>query len=92
MERRNRYREMEKQMTKVLLGIAGLFVLYLLFAMLGIIWLKVIMSILTILSSALCLVLLYLNGEFTKRRSQWMTMAAAATLFCTVVSLISGCP
>ncbi len=92
MERKNRYLEMEKQMTKVLLGITGLFVLYLIFAIAGIIWLKVILSILTILSSALVLVLLYLNGEFTKRRSQWMTVSAAALFFCTIVSLISGCP
>ena len=92
MERKNRYLEMEKQMTRVLLGIAGLFVLYLITAMAGIIWLKVILSILTILASLLCLVLLYLNGEFARRRSQWMTLSAAACLLCTVVSLLSGCP
>ena len=92
MERKNRYLEMEKQMTLVLLGIAGLFVLYLVMAIAGIIWLKVILSILTILASLLCLVLLYLNGEFTRRRSQWMTLSAAACLLCTIVSLLTGCP
>jgi hypothetical protein len=92
MERKNRYLEWEKQMIKILVGIAGLFVLYLVFAIAGIIWLKVILSILTILSSALILALLYLNGEFTKRRSQWMSVSAAALFFCTIVSLLSGCP
>lgn len=92
MERKNRYLEWEKQMIKVLLGIFGLFILYLVFAMAGIVWLKVILSILTILASLLCLALLYLNGEFAKRRSQWMTVSAAATFLCTVVSLITGCP
>ena len=92
MERKNRYLEWEKQMTKVLLGIAAIFVLYLIFAIAGIIWLKVIFSILAILSSLLILALLYLNGEFAKRRSQWMSISAVAVFFCTLVSLISGCP
>lgn len=92
MARNNRYRQMEQMMTLVLIGNGVLFALYLLFALLGIVWLKVILCILTIPISALCLVFLYMTGELLRRRSQWMTIASAAVLFCTIVSLLTGCP
>ena len=92
MARRNRYREMEKKMTYVLLGNAAVFVLYMIFAASGIIALKVITAIVAILVSLLCLGYLYMNGEIRRRRSLWMATAAAAVLLCTLVSLILNFP
>ena len=48
-----RYKEMEKYMTYGLLGDVALFVLYLIFAGLGIIWLKVILILLILVLSGL---------------------------------------
>ena len=92
MARRNRYKEMENLMTKVLIGDAAVFVLYLLFAGLGVIALKAITAIIAIAVSALCLAFLYLNGELMKRRSRWMVAGAGAVLLCLLVSLVLNYP
>lgn len=90
--RRNRYKEMENLMTKILIGDAAVFVLYLLFAGLGVTALKVITAIIAILASGLSLGFLYLNGEFKKRRSRWMVMGFGAVVVCLLVSLILNYP
>ena len=92
MARRNRYKEMEQFMTKILIGDAAVFVLYLLFAGLGVTFLKVVTAIIAILVSGLCLGFLYLNGEMKKRRSRWMVMASGAVLVCLLVSLVLNYP
>lgn len=92
MARRNRYREMEYQFTRVLLADAGVFVLYLLFAGLGVGFLKWLLAIVAIVGSGLFAGLLYLNGEWRKRRSQWMFLSFAAIAVCTIVSLICKFP
>ena len=91
-KRRNRYREMEFYMTRILLADVAVFVLYLLFAMAGWGILKGITAIVAILGSALCGGFLYLNGEWKKRRSQWMFMGFAGILICVLVSLIFKVP
>ena len=53
MAKRNRYREMESLMTKVIVGDALVFVLYLLFAGLGLTVVKVATAIIAILGSLL---------------------------------------
>ena len=53
MAKRNRYREMESLMTKVIVGDALVFVLYLLFAGLGLTVVKVAAAIIAILGSLL---------------------------------------
>ena len=88
----NRYKQMEKNMTITLLGDLGLFLLYLLCAGAGIIWLKVILSILCILLSVAILGLLYLSQELLRPRSLWMTTGAASILLCLIVSLILNYP
>ena len=90
--RKNRYKQMEEYMTYALVADAGIFVLYLIFAGYGIIWLKVICSILCILLSAACLGFLYLTQELLRRRSLWMSAAAAAVLVCTLFSLLFNFP
>ena len=92
MAKRNRYKEMESLMTKVLIGDAAVFVLYLLFAGLGVTFLKVVTAIIAIAVSGLCLGFLYLNGELKKRRSRWMVAGAGAVLLCLLVSLVLNYP
>lgn len=90
--RNNRYKQMELRMSFVLLAELILFIIFLFAAGFGVIWLKVITSIITILTSVLCLGFLFLSQELLRRRSLWMTVAAAAFLLCTVCSLIFGFP
>ena len=93
MDNKNkRYQNMEQNMILVLVADLLLFIGYLVAAGNGIIWLKVILFILTILVSVLCLWFLYLNGELRKQRSLWMGTAAAAIGICILFSLILNYP
>ncbi len=88
----NNYKDLDRYMTYILIGTGILFSLYLLFALLGVIWLKVVLSILIFLVCAGVLAVLYLSGEIGKIRSRWMTLGAACTALCLLVSLITSCP
>lgn len=90
--RNNRYLHMRKIMSYVLLGELVVFVIYLLSAGFGIIWLKATTSIIAILTSVLSLAYLYLTKEIFKKRSLWMTAAAGAVLFCVLYSLVLNFP
>ena len=92
MAKRNRYREMESLMTKVILGDAAVFVLFLIFAGLGMTVLKVITAIIAIFGSLLCLGWLFLTGEFTRRRSLWMVTAFICIALCVLFSLLLNFP
>ena len=89
---KNRYKEMEKYMTVVLLGAALLFIIYLVAAGFGIIWLKVLTAIIAILICGLCLAYLYLTKLLLATRSLWMTAAAGSIVICLLFSLILGFP
>ena len=91
-ERKNRYAQMERFMTRVLLGDLAVFVLYLISAGFGIIWLKVITAIIAILVSGLSLAYLFLTQELLKKRSLWMSVSSGAILICLLVSLILNFP
>lgn len=92
MAKRNRYKQMEELLTKVLLADAAVFVLYLIFAGNGVTALKWLTAIVAILASGLCLAFLYMNGEMKKRRSRWMVMGFGAVLICLLVSLLVNYP
>lgn len=92
MAKQNRYKQMERNMIYVLLGTLAAFILYLIVAGMGIIWLKVVLAILIIPVCVLCLVFLYLTGELLRSRSLWMTTAAASIFICLVFSLILNFP
>ena len=92
MAKRNRYREMESLMTKVIVGDALVFVLYLLFAGLGLTVVKVATAIIAILGSLLGLGWLVITGEFSRRRSLWMVTGFIAIVLCVLVSLRLGYP
>lgn len=90
--RANRYKQMERNMTAVLIADLILFIVFLFAAGFGVIWLKVITAIVAICTSGLCLGFLYLSQELLRRRSLWMSVAAAAILVCTVLALIFNYP
>lgn len=92
MAKRNRFSELEGKMTRILLVNTAVFVMYLIFSGFGIIPMKVISAIVSIMVSLLCLGYLYMSGEMRKRRSLWMMTAAAGLFLCTVVSLICNFP
>lgn len=89
---RNRYKDFERNMTYAIVTDAIIFILYLVFAGAGIVWLKVITSILTLILSVLCLYTLYISKELLRQRSLWITVGAAAIILCTIVSLLLNYP
>lgn len=92
--RRNRYREMESMMMKVLIGDGLIFFLYLFAAGRTGGWsiLKVACAIVSIMVTVLALGWLYLTKEITKRRSLWMVTACVSILTCLLVSLCLNYP
>ncbi|MBQ6831283.1 MAG: hypothetical protein IJO28_01475 [Oscillospiraceae bacterium] len=89
---KNRYKELEKYMTIILIALAVLFLVYLIAAGTGIIWLKVLTAIIDIFVGLLCLVYLYLTKLIFAPRSLWMTFAAGSVVICTLFSLILNFP
>lgn len=92
MAKRSRYKDMERGMTILLIASALDFILFLVFAGMGILWLKVITAIFAILMPVLCLFFLFLSRELLKQRSLWITMGFFGILICTIVSLIVNYP
>ena len=92
MANRRRYRDVERVLAQILMGDTAVFVLYMIFAGLGIISLKVVTSILIVVASVLCLAFLYMCGEMFKRRSRWLVFGFGALLLLLVVSLILNYP
>ena len=92
MAKRNRYREMESLMTKIIVADALIFVLYLVCAAMAWTVLKVITAIIAIFGSLLCLLWLYLTGEFPRRRSLWMVTAFTCIALCVLFSLLLNYP
>ena len=92
MAQRNRYQDLSRLMTIALIIAAVFFVLYLIFAGVGIIWAKVLTAILAILLPVLCLGFLYMSQELLKQRSLWLTTGFGGILVCTVVSLLTNFP
>jgi hypothetical protein len=90
--KRNRYREMENLMTKIIIADALVFVLYLVCAGMGWAVFKVITGIIAIVASLLALAWLYITGEFTRRRSLWMVTGFICIIICVVVSLLLDYP
>ena len=89
---RRRYKDIERFLTQVLLAETAVFVLYLIFAGIGVVAMKVIASILIVLASVACLALLYMTGEMKKARSRWLVLGFACILLCLLVSLLLNYP
>lgn len=88
----NRYKEMERYMTYALLADTVAFILYLIVAGNGIIWLKVILTLICLGISGLLLWFLYTTRELLRQRSLWITTGAAAIVVCLLFSLILNFP
>jgi len=91
-QKRNRYKELEQLMTIALIAGAVLFLLYLICAIAGILWLKVVIAIIAILLCLAGLTLLYMTKELLRQRSLWLTTGFLSVLLCIVVSLILNFP
>lgn len=91
-KKRSRYRRMEAMITALLCLDVVIFIAYLIFAGMGSIALKVITAIACILISGYVLYQLYMTRELLRRRSIWMTLAAACVIICVLVSLILKFP
>ena len=87
-----RYKRMETLMTAVLILDAIIFIAYLIFAGLGMIGLKALTAVLCLLISGAALYFLFMTRELLRRRSIWMTLAAACIIICLLVSLIARFP
>ena len=92
MARRNRYREFESLMTKVMACDALAFVLYLVFAGKGWTVVQVIATVLVFIVSILALVWLFITKELFRRRSLWMVTGFGAIFLCLLFSLILKYP
>ncbi len=92
MAKRNRYREMENLMTKIILGDVLVFILFLVCSKMGWSVFKVITAIISIFGSLLCTGWLYLTGEFVRRRSLWMVTIFICIVICVAFSLLLGFP
>ena len=92
MASRKRYKELEQMMARILAADVVVFALFTLFAALGVVALKVVAAIVTIIVSGMCLAFLYMTGELQKRRSLWMVVGYTGVLVCLLVSLICNYP
>ena len=90
--KRMRYKHIDQLLTRVIIADTAVFILYLIFASIGLVALKVITAIIALIGSALCLAYLYKLGEFNKGRSRWLVMGFGAIILCTLVSLILNYP
>ena len=88
----NRYKIMERYMTYALILNTVLFILYMIVAGNGIIWLKVILTLLCLAISGALLWFLYATKELLRQRSLWITTGAAAIALCLFISLILNFP
>lgn len=92
MAARMRYKKIDQLLSRVLIGDTAAFILYLIFAALGLSVLKFIIAIIALLVSGLSLFYLYNLGEFKKARSRWLVMGFGSIILCTLVSLILNYP
>ena len=91
-KKNSRYKKLESIITIVLCINAVLFLAYLVFAGMGMITLKIITAIIGALISGLILYYLYMTKELLRKRSIWMTLAAACIIICILFSLVLNFP
>jgi len=87
-----KYKDMERYMTITLCADAALFIFYMIAAGNGVIWLKVILTLLCLGVSGLLLWFLYTTNELLRQRSLWITIGATAIVVCLFFSLILNFP
>lgn len=88
----NKYKFFERFLTVALCTDAIAFIFYMIFAGLGIVWLKVILALVCFALSGYILWLLYTSKELLRQRSLWITAGAGAIAFCLFMSLVLNFP
>ncbi|MBE6975900.1 MAG: hypothetical protein E7439_01720 [Ruminococcaceae bacterium] len=91
-DRFGNYKDFDRLMSAIIIATTVDFILFLIFAGIGILWLKVITAIVAIGVPVLCLIRLVLSREWLRERSLWLTTGFAAIMVCTIVSLICNFP
>lgn len=91
-KKNSRYKKLESIMTIALCLNAMLFLVYLVSSGLGMTAVKIITAITSILISGFILYYLYITRELLRRRSVWMTVAAACIIICVLFSLVLNFP
>ena len=91
-KKKARYKKMETLVTAVLCLDVAVFIAYLCFAGMGMIGLKILTAFLCFLISGTVLYFLFMTRELLRKRSIWMTLAAACVILCVLVSLILNFP
>ena len=89
---RRRYKEIERALTYALIVDFIIFVLYMVFAGIGLTPLKIITTIVVVVASVGSLALLYMTGEMKKARSRWLVLGFGCILLCLLVSLLLNYP
>ena len=92
MSKNSRYKAMETIVTAALCLDAVVFLAYLIFAGNGMVAMKIASVVLCFLISGAVLYFLYITRELLRKRSIWMTLAAACIIICILVSLILKFP
>lgn len=88
----NRYKQLERLLTLCLLLSLALFVVYLVAAGRGIVWLKGICGLVCLILPGGCLWLLFRSRELLKSRSLWLSMSFGGIVLCTLVSMLLRFP
>ena len=88
----HKYKLFERFLTVALCTDAIAFIFYMIFAGLGIVWLKVILTLVCFALSGYILWLLYNAKELLRQRSLWITVGAGAIAFCLFMSLVLNFP
>ena len=90
--RKSRFKKMEFYITIALCVDAAIFLAYLFFAGMGLLALKIIAAVLCIALSGAALYQLFVSHELLRRRSLWMSLAAACIILCILISLLLNFP
>lgn len=88
----NRYRDLEKFLTVLVLAMLGLFIFFLVMSANGSVVGKVIAAVAIFAVALFGLWVLRQNRELFRQRSIWMTLSFLGALLCTLVSLLAGYP
>ena len=86
------YKQFEHFLTALLFLALALFVLYLVGAGVGVLFLKILGAVASILVAGFSLWNLYRTNELLRQRSLWLTLGFGAIVLLTLVSLIFGYP
>lgn len=90
--RKSRFKKMEFYITIALCVDAAIFLAYLIFAGMGLLALKIIAAVVCIALSGAALYQLFVSHELLRRRSLWMSLAAACIILCILISLLLNFP